>query len=394
MIAGHLKEQDGYFYMVLSEKDDSTGKRRSKTLSTGLKIKGNKRRAEQILAETRRTYVFHTPVAPTQSTLPTEPADMLFTDFMLDWLKMIRSSIEVATYARYCNVVEKSVVPYFKELDISLRNLKPKHIQDYYQYSLDVDGVSPTTVIHRHANIRKALQYAFVTELIPSNPADKVQRPKKIPYVASTYNASEIEELFQAVKGDLLEEVVMLTTFYGLRREEIVGLRWSAIDFESKRIMINHTVTQVSLHGESTIVVKDSTKSKSSTRALPLVEPIEQLLLRMKKQQAINRKLCGTAYCQDYLEYITVNPLGERIQPNYITQHFRIVLKNNHLRHIRFHDLRHSCASLLYKNGVSLKEIQEWLGHSDISTTANIYTHLDFDSKVASANAMVTAISL
>ncbi|MFZ7133231.1 MAG: site-specific integrase [Eubacteriales bacterium] len=77
------------------------------------------------------------------------------------------------------------------------------------------------------------------------------------------------------------------------------------------------------------------------------------------------------------------------MKPNYITQHFAIVLKNNGLKKIRFHDLRHSCASLLYANGVSLKEIQEWLGHSDISTTSNIYTHLDFSSKIASAEAIM-----
>jgi integrase len=94
-------------------------------------------------------------------------------------------------------------------------------------------------------------------------------------------------------------------------------------------------------------------------------------------------------YCNDYLEYIYVNEMGERIKPNFITQNFAITLMNNNLKKIRFHDLRHSCASLLYANGVSLKEIQEWLGHSDISTTSNIYTHLDFTSKVASANAII-----
>lgn len=95
-------------------------------------------------------------------------------------------------------------------------------------------------------------------------------------------------------------------------------------------------------------------------------------------------------YCNDFREYIYINEIGELIKPGYITQHFPLVLKKNGLRKIRFHDLRHSCASLLYANGVSLKEIQEWLGHSDISTTSNIYTHLDFSSKIASANAIIS----
>lgn len=93
-------------------------------------------------------------------------------------------------------------------------------------------------------------------------------------------------------------------------------------------------------------------------------------------------------------DYIYVNKLGDRIKPGYITQHFPIVLKNHELRHIRFHDLRHSCASLLLANGVSLKKIQEWLGHSHYSTTANIYAHLEYSSKVSSAQVMSSTLQI
>ena len=115
----------------------------------------------------------------------------------------------------------------------------------------------------------------------------------------------------------------------------------------------------------------------------------EAMLNKMKKEQELNRKVCGKDYCTDYLDYIYVNPMGRRIRPDFLSQHFPDFLVAHQMKRIRFHDLRHSCASLLYANGVSLKEIQEWLGHSDISTTSNIYTHLDFSSKVSSANAIV-----
>ena len=114
------------------------------------------------------------------------------------------------------------------------------------------------------------------------------------------------------------------------------------------------------------------------------------LLLRMKVRQECCRKLCGNCYTES--EYIFVNDMGEPYQPNYVTQHFKLVLRKNHLRSIRFHDLRHTCASLLLKNGVPMKDIQEWLGHSSYNTTANIYAHLDTSSKNTSASKMSNVV--
>ena len=129
---------------------------------------------------------------------------------------------------------------------------------------------------------------------------------------------------------------------------------------------------------------------ESSYRTLPLVPPFEELLIRLKAQQERNRQLCGSAYCKEYLGYIYVNEIGELIKPGYITHHFPLFLEQHGFKRIRFHDLRHSCASLLFANGVSLREIQEWLGDSDIATTSNIYTHLGYSSKISSANAIMS----
>ena len=380
MVAGHLRDQNGYYQIVLSY-NDIGGNRKTKSVSTGLSVKGNKKKAEAMLQEARKNF---------DAAAPKETEEMLFSDFLLGWLEMMKNSVELTTYASYSMMIKNRIVPYFKGKKIKLKELTPKNIQDYYQYGLNVEKVSANTVIHRHANIRKSLQYALKTGLIDYNPADRVERPRKGKYTASTYNEKELENLFGTVNGKRIELAVILGAFYGLRRSEVVGLKWDAIDFERKTLTIKHTVTEVTLDGKQTIIEKDRTKTKSSYRTLPLVAPVEALLHALKAEHERNRKVCGKSYCQDYLDYIYVNELGERIKPGFITQNFEITLKNNGLKKIRFHDLRHSCASLLYANGVSLKEIQEWLGHSDISTTSNIYTHLDYSSKVSSANAILS----
>lgn len=383
MVAGHLREQNGLYQIILSYKD-ADGYRKTKSISTGLPVKGNKKRAENALLDARKSF---DPGEPKEKEV--DYVDVLFSDFLLNWVEMMKNSVELTTYAAYALLIKSRIAPYFKEKRIKLQKMTPKDIQDYYQYSLNVEEVSANTVIHRHANIRKALQYALKTGLIDFNPADRVERPRKGKYVASTYNEKELDVLFSVVKGTRIELAVILGAFYGLRRSEVVGLKWDAIDFVRKTLTIKHTVTSMTMNGKSVIVQKDSTKTKSSYRTLPLIEPFEVLLQKLKSEQEKNRKVCGKAYCTDYLDYIYVNEMGERIKPNFVTQYFALTLKKNTLKKIRFHDLRHSCASLLYAHGVSLKEIQEWLGHSDIGTTSNIYTHLDYSSKVSSANAII-----
>ena len=391
MVAGHLREKDGYYHIVLSYTDEN-GQHRTPSRSTKLPLKGNKKRAEAMLFEARREKEeeLRYRIMAKKSGLNVD-SDIRFTVFLKDWLKMMRSSVTDVTYSSYEKAIKNKIIPYFDRFhpNLLLREVTAKQIQDYYSYEMDVNRVSTNTVIHRHANIRKALQYAFKTDLIASNPADKVQRPRKSPFQTKPYKAEELEKLFEAVKGTNLELGVILAAFYGLRRSEVIGLKWDAIDFERKTIAIQHTVVQTTVNGKEVLIGKDSTKTKSSHRTLPLVAPFEEFLLNLKEKQNINRKICGTSYCRDYLDYVYVNEMGELMKPNYLTEVFPKFLKNHGLRQIRFHDLRHSCATLLYANGVALKDIQEWLGHSDIATTSNIYTHLDYSSKVASANAIM-----
>ena len=352
---------------------------------TKLSIKKNKKKAEALLQERRRNFI--PPVTVAEIRLD---EDILFADFMLKWLEVTKSTIQLTTYASYQGMVEHIIVPYFRKHSIKLVELKATDLQDFYAKQLE--RVKPNTVIHYHANIHKALKYAVKIDLIPSNPADKVERPKKDDFKGSYYTAEEIHALTEAAYGTKLEIPVLLASFYGLRRSEVLGLKWDAIDFEANTMEVKRIVTQASIDGKKVLVQADRAKTKSSLRTLPLVPPIRDRLLELKGQQETYRRLCRSSYNPDYLGYLCVDEIGNILRPNYVSEQFPKLLEKNGLRPIRFHDLRHSCASLLLANGVPMKQIQEWLGHSDFSTTANIYAHLDYASKLSSAQAMLECL--
>ena len=276
--------------------------------------------------------------------------------------------------------------------EIKLKDFKPAHIQAFYDY-LFAKGLNGNSVLHYHANIRKALDTAVKLDIIPSNPADKIERPKKNQFIGDHYTLEELQQLFEKSKGDPLEIIILLASFYGLRRSEVLGLKWSAFDFTNNTITIKHKVIETIVDGERKIICKDKTKNKSSYRSLPLVPEIKEALLEHKKKIEHNKKLCGKSYNTDYLDYIGVDSIGKIFRPEFITDHFSLLLKKQKLRHIRFHDLRHSCASLLLAQNIPMKAIQEWLGHSTYSTTANLYTHLESNTKNISANVLSEAIN-
>ena len=297
-----------------------------------------------------------------------------------------------ATYGAYQGLLKSTIVPYFRKKKLTLRELEARHLQMFYSEMLR--RVTPNTVIHYHAVIHSALKYAVKTDMLIQNVADKVDRPRKNSFQPVFLSADEMQKMFEALRGTKLELPVLVAAFYGLRRGEVVGLKWDAIDFERNTITIKHIVTNAKIDGKCEIVCADRAKTKSSLRSLPLVSNIREKLLALREQQKENRRVCGNCYSKKYDGYVFVDAMGNIFNPRSVSANFSKLLEQNGLRHIRFHDLRHSCASLLLANDVPLKHIQEWLGHSDIGTTANIYSHLDYKSKITSANVMDNILTL
>lgn len=281
-------------------------------------------------------------------------------------------------------------------MGLKLSEVTPQHIQNFYTEQLK--RVKGTTVKSYHANIHKAFKDARRLQLIDSNPMDCVDPPKTTPFHGQAYTVKEAQKILTLVNDTIFEIPVTVMLFYGLRRSEIVGLRWSAIEFDNNVFYVNHTITTPLIDGKKTIIAKDRAKTKSSVRALPLDADLKERLLEIKKQQEMYQKKFKCSYSKEWLDYVMVDELGELILPDYITPAWKRFLGTNNLRVIRFHDLRHTCASLLLnkgkQNGITLKDIQVWLGHSDFSTTANTYSHLDATSKVSSLNTLSEAVSL
>lgn len=370
-MTGSLQTKNGKYFAVINAKDEF-GKRKPTWISMDLSTAGNnKRKAEKALRDILKNYedkkVYATNVK-------------YFYVYITEWLEGMKMQVEENTWYSYEYAMRNHAIPYFTRTKVMLQDIEPNDIQKYYALKLK-EGLSPNTIKRHHCNIRKALQDAMLLNIIPYNPADRVKLPKVNKYVASFYNAEQVGKLLDVVKGTNIEAPVLLCAYYGLRRSEVLGLKWESVDFTNNAIAINNTVVY-----NKHIIEKKRTKTQSSNRMLPIMEAVESYLKRLKRHQKEMKLLQGTSYTDN--DFVCKWDDGRPLNPNYLSKTFNNLLMKNDLPVIRFHDLRHSCASILSATGCDIKKISEWLGHSDISTTANLYTHLEFKSKIEIGNSI------
>lgn len=213
--------KNGRFYAVLQWKDRN-GKKQYKWISTKLKEKGNKNNAKRIAEEIRRQFEIELNAPPILKVLANDK--VLFGDYMLEWLKKQKSQVELTTYSGYEHNVKKTA-EYFNNLGITLQELKTKHIQQFYDHLQQTDKLKYNTVKRYHANIHTALEEAIRMELIDNNPASHIKHKKVEQYIAQYYNEQELKQLFEIAKEELIEPIILVTAYYGLRKEETLRIK-------------------------------------------------------------------------------------------------------------------------------------------------------------------------
>lgn len=379
--AASVQSKKGRLYAVMQVKKDETTKPVWRAL--GLPEGANKTKVNKAFREVVARYEQEFWEEQERGGRP--PADIPVYDYLVSYLKRVEPELQKNTIVSYRSMTNGKIRRYFQRRpQLTVGNLKPQDIQDFYQ-SLFADGVVANTVIHYHALLRRAFQQAFKEELIDANPFDRVGRPRKNKFHGENYTQEELLTLLHLARGDVIYPAILLAGAMGLRRSEALGVRWSRIDWEKRTVLLDTKIVEYRENGKKKVEPVEEMKNKSSRRTLPLPDPVVEMLQVQKDHREVYRKMFQGSYSTQYLDYVCVNQLGELLRPSYVTDHFRELLEKYGLRHIRFHDLRHTFASLLINQDVPLINVSNFLGHSDLSTTANIYAHLDKASKQASA---------
>lgn len=376
-VKANLIDRGGWYHCIISFYPEPN-KRKQKSIALGLKTKGNKRRAEEKCKELLTEW---------EKRLSLNKSDMLFVDFMKEWLEHHKNNIASTSYSEYKNIIYRIIVPYFEEYekDLTLFDLEPLHIQNFYSYRMHEHNTGARTIVKYNAVIHRALDYALKLKQIETNPADCVELPKVKDHRANFYSADELRTLIDKSTGTPLETVIRLASWFGLRRGEILGLRWSSINFDTKILSITGTIKDKTDSGTKAYY-SDTAKTKSSIRSFPMTDEMVAYLKSLKEKQDQQRSLMDYNHTWD--DFVCVRENGDLLRPGYVTQTFPQLCKECGLRKLKLHELRHTNISLLLSEGASMKELQTWAGHSNFNITANTYAHVQVGGKIKLTNSI------
>ncbi|MCD7946926.1 MAG: site-specific integrase [Oscillospiraceae bacterium] len=316
----------------------------------------------------------------------TVESNATFLTLLDEWLERKKSAIRLNSWESYKYYCDKHIIPYFEKIDLPIREITPRHIQRYIDTHYK-GGLSANTLKKHMAVVHGVMQDALRFNIIPYDPSERVTLPKLERHRGKAYTVEQAKELLQATQDEPIRPAIMLGLFLGLRRSEVLGLRWQDVDFKSDTVKIRNTVVKM-----KTLIEHEKTKSSASKRDLHLMPELKKYLVALKAQQAEYKRLMGQGYHDN--GHVCVWQDGTAFLPDYISHRFTALLKKCDLPPIRFHELRHTAGSILIDKGISAKQVQEYLGHEQISTTLDIYTHLTTEGKKQAASVLDDVLKL
>lgn len=379
---GHIEKRSKSSWRIVLDlgRDPVTAKRVRKVRS----IKGTRRDAEKLLRQME--------YEAEQGTLSHAPERLTVAEFMEQWLSDIQHRVTPRTHERYTELLRKRVLPSFGH--VRLARLQPVHIQEFYNSLLRPGarkdrrqgGLSPRTVLHHHRVIREALQAAVRLNLIPRNPADAANPPAPRQVAMRSLDLDGVRRLLAAMESSRYYPIVFLAVMTGMRQGEILGMRWNDVDWEGGAINISQSLHWIRQQG----LVLSEPKTPQSRRRVAAPLSVLEVLRRHRNQQAIERAVAGPKWVEHGLVFTALD--GTPLHPNTLSKQFYRIVERAGVGPLRFHDLRHTHATLLLKQGVHPKIVSERLGHSTIGITLDTYSHVLPGLQEAAATQLETAL--
>lgn len=353
MKGSYFKRGKTWTYVVDIGKDN-TGKRKQKKKG-GFKTKKEAEKAcNELIAQVNKGEFI-------------EPSRLTLKEFLHEWMETAaKQTLRITTLEAHDSSIRNHINP---ELGaIRLNQLMPIHIQKFYAKKLD-EGLSPSSVLRIHSVLSSSLGQAVKWQLIPKNPVNQVARPKKNNNTVKTWTPDDVNHFLTYTKGGYLHIAYLLAIYTGMRRGEILGLRWEDCDFEQGTLSIRQTLVS----SKKGLIFED-TKSIKSRRMIVVTDEVIEALKRHKRQQNKNKLLLGEAY-QDH-QLVVCTRKGTPMSPRNLNRHYSRMIKLTGVPKVRFHDLRHSHATIMLQLGEHPKVVSERLGHSGTNITMETYSHV------------------
>ena len=297
------------------------------------------------------------------------PAKLTVDAILEDWLAARKNSVTAGTWLRYEQFVRLHLSPNIGHIKAS--KLHARDLNAMYDRLVDKADLSPTTVNHIHTALKGALKHGMRLDLLNRNVADLATAPRPAAFEINPLNMSQVSTLVSAAAEDRLGALYVVAVTTGMREGELLGLRWSEVDLDTGRLRVRRSLKRQADHS---LEIEETTKTQTSRRTLDLVPLAVETLARHRAAQAAERLRLGPRWNDNDLVF--PNRLGKPMSASNLLRSFTPFLDRAGLPKIRFHDLRHTCATLLIEGGANIKVVSEYLGHSDVVTTLRIYVHV------------------